>query len=118
MELTANATKPLLGWAGGQRIAVATSTALELPHPLLFGRGKRPRQPTLMEGRRIAAYLCREVAGLSFPETAQALNYGDHTSVMSLYQQAKAKLDDERFLAQLERVMEWLNDNAEVMWGR
>jgi chromosomal replication initiator protein len=70
-------------------IQAKTADALGLPADRLASPG---RSRPVVYARQIAMYLCRELAGLSYPEIARRFNRRDHTTALHAHRKVKGQL--------------------------
>jgi chromosomal replication initiator protein len=71
------------------QIQAETASALGLEPGLLSSPG---RSRPVVYARQVAMYLCRELAGLSYPEIAHHFNRRDHTTALHAHRKVKAQL--------------------------
>jgi chromosomal replication initiator protein len=70
-----------------EQIQAATATALGLETSELSSPG---RSRPVVYARQVAMYLCRELAGLSYPEIARHFSRRDHTTALHAHRKMKA----------------------------
>jgi chromosomal replication initiator protein len=101
------AGRPLAGRPTAVQIQAETAGALGLePHELSSARRSRP----VVYARQIAMYLCRELAGLSYPEIARQFDRRDHTTALHAYRKMRAHvLSDHPTRALVARITEALH---------
>jgi chromosomal replication initiator protein len=71
------------------QIQAETASALGLEAGHLSSPG---RSRPVVYARQVAMYLCRELAGLSYPEIARHFNRRDHTTALHAHRKVKAQL--------------------------
>jgi chromosomal replication initiator protein len=81
--------KPTSSRPQPHRIQAETAAALSLQADDLTSRG---RSRPVVYARQVAMYLCRELAGLSYPEIARHFNRRDHTTALHAHRKVKAQL--------------------------
>lgn len=74
---------------GADVIIAETSRAMQVEVSDLKGKGRHPR---VVMARSMAAYLCRTLTTLSFPEIARAMGRGNHSTVVTAFQRIEKQM--------------------------